>query len=316
MSNQIDTALRAMTEAVRAASACCRAVQAAMTDADAVRKDDLSPVTVADLASQAIVSRALAEALPSIPLMGEEDASPLRGGDRAEIRAAVVRAVARAGAELAEEDVLAAIDRGTHAGGASGAFFTLDPIDGTKGFLRREQYAVALALVVDGRVTAGVLGCPNLAGGRILSAARGRGAVAEEMNGSGAARVRVSGVSRSADIRLAESVESAHSDRGASESLAARLGTSAAPVRMDSQGKYALLATGGADLYLRTPTKPGRTEWIWDHAAGVVILEEAGGRVTDLDGRALDFGAGRRLERNRGIVATNGLVHDAVLAAL
>jgi 3'(2'), 5'-bisphosphate nucleotidase len=58
--------------------------------------------------------------------------------------------------------LLETIDRGTYAGGAKGRMWALDPIDGTKGFLRGEQFAVCLALIVDGQVQVGVMGCPNL----------------------------------------------------------------------------------------------------------------------------------------------------------
>jgi 3'(2'), 5'-bisphosphate nucleotidase len=87
---------------------------------------------------------------------------------------------------------------------------------------------------------------------------------------------------------------------------------------MDSQAKYAVLAAGGADVLVRlmSPSRPDYKEMIWDQAAGSIVIEEAGGRVSDLDGRALDFSHGRRLERNRGILATNGRLHDTVLKAL
>ena len=58
------------------------------------------------------------------------------------------------------------------------------------------------------------------------------------------------------------------------------------------------------------------SEQIWDQAAGALLVEEAGGRVTDLEGRPLDFGVGRRLDRNFGVLATNGRLHDAALATL
>lgn len=58
--------------------------------------------------------------------------------------------------------ILSAIDAGSDAGGASGRLWTIDPIDGTLGFLRKEQYAVCLALIVDGQVELGLLACPNL----------------------------------------------------------------------------------------------------------------------------------------------------------
>lgn len=58
--------------------------------------------------------------------------------------------------------ILSAIDAGSHVGGPKGRCWTIDPIDGTLGFLRKEQYAVCLALIVDGVVELGILACPNL----------------------------------------------------------------------------------------------------------------------------------------------------------
>ena len=76
------------------------------------------------------------------------------------------------------------------------------------------------------------------------------------------------------------------------------------------------VADGRADVYLRLPTKKGYVERIWDHAGGALVVEEAGGTVTDVDGRPLDFTRGRGLESNRGVVVTNGCLHAAVLAAV
>ena len=113
-----------------------------------------------------------------------------------------------------------------------------------------------------------------------------------------------------------ESREKAHSDQSLSARAADRLGISAAPVRIDSQCKYAVVARGDASLYLRLPTRPGYVERIWDHAAGALVVTEAGGRVTDVDGRPLDFSRGRGLEGNRGVVASAGAWHDEALAAV
>jgi len=87
-------------------------------------------------------------------------------------------------------------------------------------------------------------------------------------------------------------------------------------VRVDSQAKYALLARGEASIYLRLPTRKDYREKIWDHAAGMLIVQEAGGTVTDVDGKPLDFTAGRTLERNRGVIATGGKIHRAVVDAV
>jgi 3'(2'), 5'-bisphosphate nucleotidase len=94
------------------------------------------------------------------------------------------------------------------------------------------------------------------------------------------------------------------------------LGVEAAPVLMDSQAKHAVIAAGRADLLLRLPARPDFRDKIWDQAAGTVILEEAGGRVTDRRGIELDFRAGRTLVRNEGLVASNGHLHSAVLKVL
>jgi len=128
--------------------------------------------------------------------------------------------------------------------------------------------------------------------------------------------VSVDAISSPAEARFCESVESGHSDQDQSAMIAKRLGITAEPLRLDSQAKYATVARGDASIYLRLPTRPGYVEKIWDHAAGMFIVEQAGGRVTDIDGKPLDFSHGRGLSENRGVVATNGAVHDAVLEAV
>jgi 3'(2'), 5'-bisphosphate nucleotidase len=87
---------------------------------------------------------------------------------------------------------------------------------------------------------------------------------------------------------------------------------------MDSQAKYAVLAAGEGDVLLRliSPSRPDYREKIWDQAAGSIVVTEAGGRISDLDGRSLDFSHGRTLATNRGIVATNGRLHDQILNGL
>ena len=69
-------------------------------------------------------------------------------------------------------------------------------------------------------------------------------------------------------------------------------------------------------LRLLSSRQPDYRECIWDQAAGAIVVEEAGGRITDLRGRPLDFGQGRTLAANRGVCASNGRLHDAALEAL
>jgi 3'(2'), 5'-bisphosphate nucleotidase len=225
-------------------------------------------------------------------------------------------------ASLQVEDLGGALDRGGYRGGGTGRYWVLDPIDGTKGFLRGDQYAIALALVVDGAVKVGVLGCPNLpdpkpgtGAGRLFSAVRGGGAVSHDLGGEQRSAIHVNGVSDPAQAVVCESVEAAHAAHSVQAGIARRLGITAPPYRIDSQCKYAVVARGEASIYLRLPRDPSYREKVWDHAAGALIIEEAGGRVSDLDGRPLDFSQGRVLGTHRGIVATNSAIHEQLLAA-
>ena len=86
--------------------------------------------------------------------------------------------------------------------------------------------------------------------------------------------------------------------------------------RIDSMEKYARIAAGDAELYLRLPRiASSRPFMIWDHCAGTALVEAAGGRVSDVDGSPLDFSQGLSLA-NRGIIVSNGAIHDRVVAAV
>lgn len=315
-----DRELEVALSAVRQASRACRAVQQSL-DPHTLAKDDRSPVTVADFASQALVAHALLTAFPGDPLVGEEDAAALRDPANAE-RLRQVHARVSAEVSVSEADVLRLIDRGS-ADATLRRQWVLDPVDGTKGFLRAEQYAVALALLVDGVVQVAALACPSLPCGpqgpvgTLFFAVRGAGSHAAPLLEPGPAQpIHASTRSEPASLRVCESVEAAHTAHDLSAALARRLGITAPAVRLDSQAKYGVVARGDAELYLRLPTRPGYAEKIWDHAAGTLVVQEAGGTVTDVDGRPLDFGRGRELRANRGVVVSHGPCHDLVVSTL
>lgn len=321
--------------AVYQASRLVHAIQQEMVS-PAITKQDRSPVTVGDFAAQAIVAQRLANAFPDQPLVAEESAETLRAAENRKTLGRVTEFVRRLIPDADSEKVCHWIALGES--DAQGEFWALDPIDGTKGFLRGDQYAVALAQLRDGEVQLGVLGCPSLgADGRpadrrpgvMLLAVRGGGAwsaplIEESLEDTQRPRpelfrpIRVSSVDGPGDARLLRSVEAGHTSTGGIARLISELGIEAKSVRMDSQAKYAMLASGHADLLVRllSPSRPDYREKIWDHAAGALIVEEAGGRVSDLAGKPLDFSHGRTLAENVGVVGTNGLLHEAVLAGL
>ncbi|KZV75022.1 3(2),5-bisphosphate nucleotidase HAL2 [Peniophora sp. CONT] len=332
--------------AVRRACKLTNAVFNHLVKGETLTKGDKSPVTVADFSAQAVVNTILSHAYPSDPIVGEEDADDLRTNET--LRERVVQL---ANDTLAEEplvelgeqtswglgkrwssdELLQIIDRGNYEGGRTGRMWTLDPIDGTKGFLRGGQYAVCLALVVDSRVELGVIGCPNLPldpaipsgpTGALFVATRGKGAFQYPLSPTVASKAPPVPL-RMPELPLRhvsflESVEKAHAALDTNAKIAQYLNVTREPVRMDSQAKYAALARGdnNGGVYLRLPVDPKYREKIWDHASGSLLVEEAGGVVTDAYGKPLDFGAGRYLGQHVGVVGCAKGIHAELLAGV
>jgi histidinol-phosphatase len=236
-------------------------------------KPDLTPVTEADRAAEVALRERLASARPADSIVGEE---------------------------------FGASDRNA----GSGRRWILDPIDGTKSYVRGlDTWATLIALEVEGEVTVGLASMPAL--GRRWWASRGSGAFAggafpggsfarEPGAPAGGRAIHVSGVSQLADAQMAWSgIEDWDAiDRG---DAIIELGRACWRTRgVGDIWQYMLVAEGIAEIALDPQVA------IWDLAAPMIIIEEAGGRFTSLGGvRTPDGGSG---------IATNGLVHDAALA--
>jgi 3'(2'), 5'-bisphosphate nucleotidase len=307
--------------AARMATSLCESIRREITP-EAMEKRDRSPVTIADFGSQAIICQMLSQAFPEDAVVGEEDAAVLRQPEMLENLTQVTTCVQSAMPDATPDQVLNWIDHGN--GQVGQRFWTLDPIDGTKGFLRGDQYAVAIALVEDGEVKLGILACPAFAAemtptqttGALFVAVRGQGAIMLPLQDGTPHPIQVA--SAPDRLRFVEGVEAAHSDHSQQEAIARFVGITAPSLRIDSQAKYGVVACGQASLYLRLPSPktPNYREKIWDHAAGSILIQEAGGRVTDVHGKPLDFTQGAELIANQGVIVSNTTHHEAVLAAL
>ncbi|XP_078433720.1 HAL2-like protein [Wolffia australiana] len=361
LSRELDVAVRA----VHMACSLCQVIQQSLLRRGAAHvaaKPDDSPVTVADWGVQAAVSWVLAENFPGerLSITAEEDAAALASPANAAVLDAIVAAVngslsAAAGHGLAAPprgglrrgDVLEAIARCSAPAAEGGRRWVLDPVDGTLGFVRGDQYAVALALIDGGEAALGVLGCPNYPlrsqwlrhhhrffraaarlapapppgswhSGCVMYALRGGGGAWMQPVGGGAARpVRVSSVDEPAAATFCEPVETANSSHSFSAGLAHHVGLRSRPLRLYSMVKYAAIARGDAEVFMKF-ARSGYREKVWDHAAGAVIVEEAGGVVTDAGGRRLDFSGGLFLRGlDRGIVAcSGGALHRKIIGAV
>ncbi len=179
--------------------------------------------------------------------------------------------------------------------------WVVDPIDGTKNYVRGVPvWATLVALQVDGEVTVGVVSAPAL--GRRWWAARGEGAWARDAPGEPARRCRVSSVATLADASLSYSSLTGWEEQGR---LGGFLDLTRAVWRTRAYGDFwshVLVAEGAVDVSCEPEVS------LWDLAALSVVVEEAGGRFTDLAGRPGPGGS--------SAVATNGPLHDGVLAAL
>lgn len=217
------------------------------------RKSDQTPVTAADRESEERIALELRRAFPDYGILGEEF------GERT----------------------------------GAGARWIIDPIDGTKSFIRGNPYfAVLIALEEEGEITCGVVHEPI--SGDLYHACRGEGAFGPR------GRLRVSSYDRLADGMLMFGGLNAWQNAGrwaAVERLVAASG------RQRGYGDYlghVFVAAGLGEAMVEPSLQP------WDMAPLKILLEEAGGRLTDLDGRPTIYGG--------SCVSSNGRVHDEVLA--
>ena len=213
-------------------------------------KNDLSPVTAADEASEALILEGLARVLPGVPVIAEES-----------------------------------VAKGTRLPRVGASFVLVDPLDGTREFLAgRDEFTVNVAIVTHGTPVAGIIAAPaqglmwrGVVGGKAERLRLRFGAAPAEAYDRSFIRTRP------APARLTVATSRTHLD-DVTEDFLARL-----PIgkryMCGSSVKFCHLAEGAADIYPRlSPTCE------WDIAAGCAILTAAGGAVTAPDGRPLAFG--------------------------
>lgn len=224
-------------------------------------KRDSSPVTEADRAAELIILAALARAAPGVPVIAEEEVAAGRIPPH------------------------------------GGTFFLVDPLDGTKEFVRGgDDYTVNIALVEDLEPTVGVVFAP--ASGRLHCGIAGIGAWLDEGNGRRSIRTRV----RGSEITAVAS--KSHFTQATADYLERSVGL-CSHASVGSSLKFCIVAEGEADIYPRlSPTSE------WDTAAGHAVLIAAGGRVDGPEGAPLRYG--KPAFFNRGFVATAGWAAPAI----
>ncbi|MSR69970.1 MAG: hypothetical protein EXS17_06465 [Phycisphaerales bacterium] len=314
--NPHDDRLDIALEAILAGLSALRVVLQDPRARDPLIKADGSPVTAGDLAVQMAVCAVLAKRSPELAVVGEEGEGSVNGAGGDELLARAVAAVRASMGSDAPADPLALLMQPPKQPGEK--WWTVDPIDGTKGFRSARHYALCLALVESGSATVGVLSCPTLVMGRDpleIGADSQNGTIYAAVHGQGAWKFPpADGQRRVVDAmnilrrpaRTATTLRVCDSIEGGSRAERMRgvmtaTGLAWNSIALDSQCKYALVAEGAADCFMRVPGSRG-AEKVWDHAPGVVVAQEAGAAVSDLCGNPLVF-MGESLDRNVGTLA-------------
>ncbi len=254
-------------------------------------EDDLALAhELADAADAITLARFRAQ---DLRVAAKPDLTPVSDADTA-VEAAVRRGIA----SRRPDDAVLGEEEGLH--GSGPRTWIVDPVDGTKNFVRGVPvWATLVALQVEGRVDVGVVSAPAL--GRRWWAARGSGAHAG-VRRSSATRLRVSGVTRLADAHLSYSSLTGWEEQGRLPGL---LDLSRRVWRTRAFGDFwshVLVAEGAVDVSCEPEVS------LWDLAALQPVVEEAGGRFSDLSGAADPAGG--------SVLCSNGLLHEGVLAAL
>jgi 3'(2'), 5'-bisphosphate nucleotidase len=340
-SHELQIAIRAVQSAAKISQSVL-----SLDDKATVEKDDLSPVTIADFAVQALLTATIQNACPGDRFVGEESAADLRGNPLLLNR--VWELLLRLQDDEAEstcklpsspEHMCELIDEcgsGEPGGPDSGRVWVFDPIDGTKTFIRREAYAINVALLEGGKQVLSVVGCPTLPAdasgpidnrtvdptsrGSIVFAVRGHGTYVRPLIESpGGVMIRkIEPHAASATVPDLRPVSCYHLlDSGvddAHEAIVARLGITTKGCDLLAWVlRWVTLGLGLANITVWVYRNRKRTGKIWDHAGAMLLFEEVGGKITDIDGKDIDLSVGRRLTGNHGFVAAPKAVHHLVL---
>ncbi len=264
-------------------------------------KSDQSPVTLADLASQIYVISQLKEYFPEDGIIAEEE-----NIEFVNIEAETL--INKCFNELNLKKLTNLKNFVRFRGKPSERQWTIDPIDGTIGYQKGLSYAIGLGFMIKSIPKVCAIAIPNynnypLA---IFVAEEGQGSRAL-YNNKNFNPIRVNQNEKIDNIRLCHSL---HYDQPWVLNFAKKIGIKNY-IQIDSMAKFCMVADGTADLYIK-PLDPDKS-FSWDFMPGDLLVREAGGSVTDLNGERLKFNERKCLWTKPGIIASNGMLQKKIL---
>ena len=263
-------------------------------------KKDRSPATVADYSSQIYILNQIKENFPEDQVIAEENETGLIDDDSA-------NQIRECFNHLNIDGITDFKKLLNYRGKKSSRQWTVDPIDGTKGFMKGLKYAIGIGLMVNSDPKISVIGVPEYKnnGLAIFTAEKGKGAKAS-YGGKDFQSIHVSNQNILKKARLCQSL---HYDLPWVTQFADKIGIEKR-IKIDSMAKFCLVADGSYDLYIK-PIMGFRVH-TWDYSQGDLLVREAGGKVTDLDEEPLVFQDEKCILRAPGIISSNGFLHDEV----
>ena len=271
------------------------------SDSKSYTKKDQTPVTLADYASQIFINSSISEKFPEDLVVAEEDIINLKDSDDITLiekcynylgidREVIAEPISRS---YSEEPM---------------RMWTVDPVDGTRGFQKNLWYSIGIGLIINKMTEFCVICVPNYddLGNAIYIAQKGKGAQVSHGNTD----FKPIHVSKTKKLHEATMCQSLHYNEKWVENLAKNAGVSKI-LPMDSMVKFCKIADGTADFYVK-PLDPKRS-FSWDFVPGDLLVREAGGKVSNLTNESLRFEGKSLVNTAEGLIASNGILHDNLI---
>ena len=268
-----------------------------------IKKDD-SPVTLADFASQIFIISEIKKSFPEDQIIAEEESGVFLNSNAEKILKRCYTSIQINFEENLKETL-------NYRGPSSNRQWTVDPIDGTKGFQKNLAYAIGIGFMIQTEPTVCAIGVPNYKNTNItiFSAEKNHGAKVSygDQNFS---KLKVSDIK---DLKTSRMAYSLHYNKPWVLDFAKSLNiTNFIP--MDSMAKLCMVAEGSAEIYIK-PMNIQRS-FTWDFLPGELLVKEAGGMITDIKGNPIKYLNEKCKVTAPGLIASNGTIHDDLLNAL
>ena len=268
-----------------------------------IKKDD-SPVTLADFASQIFIISEIRKKFPEDQIIAEEESSIFLNSNAEKILKKCYKSLTI----NFEKDLKETLD---YRGPNSNRQWTVDPIDGTKGFQKNLAYAIGIGLMVQSEPMACAISVPNYKTTNltIFSAEKNKGAKVS-YGSQNFDMIRVSDIK---ELKTSRMCYSLHYNKPWVLDFAQSLGiTNFIP--MDSMAKLCMVAEGSAEIYVK-PMNIQRS-FTWDFLPGELLVREAGGLITDINGNLIKYENEKCNVTGPGLIASNGINHKDLLTIL